>query len=90
MNDPLVNVWIITETEGAIISAHCSGCKAELAESCSHVACTSTSNAGYVHKQKVRTNIAIRTEIAVKLTYKVEREPSLKPYSGVFFLVYDS
>ena len=38
MNDPLVNVWIITESEGAIISAHCSGCKAGLAESCSHVA----------------------------------------------------
>ena len=42
MNDPLVNVWIITETEGAIISAHCSGCKAGLAESCSHVASTMT------------------------------------------------
>ena len=40
MNDPLVNVWIITETEGAIISAHCPGCKAGLAESCSHVAST--------------------------------------------------
>ena len=38
MNDPLVKVWIITETEGAIISAHCSGCKAGLAESCSHIA----------------------------------------------------
>ena len=38
MNDPLVNIWIITETEGEIISAHCSGCKAGLAESCSHVA----------------------------------------------------
>ena len=38
MNDPLVNVWIITETEGMILSAHCSGCKAGLAESCSHVA----------------------------------------------------
>ena len=38
MNDPLVNVWIITESEGAIISANCSGCKAGLAESCSHVA----------------------------------------------------
>ena len=40
MNVPLVNVWIITETEGAIISTHCSGCKAGLAESCSHVAST--------------------------------------------------
>ena len=38
MNDPLVHVWIITKTEGAIISAHCSGCKAGPAESCSHVA----------------------------------------------------
>ena len=38
MNDPLMNVWIITESEGAIISAHCSGCKAGLAKSCSHVA----------------------------------------------------
>ena len=40
MNDPLVNVWIIIESEGAINSAHCSGCKAGLAESCSHVAST--------------------------------------------------
>ena len=38
MNDPLVNVWIITETEGMTLSAHCSGCKAGLAKSCSHVA----------------------------------------------------
>ena len=38
MNDPLVNVWIITENDGAIISAHCSSCKAGLGESCSHVA----------------------------------------------------
>ena len=38
MNGPLVNVWIITETEGTILSAHCSGCKAGLAESCSHIA----------------------------------------------------
>ena len=37
MNDPLVNVWMITESEGAIISAQCSGCEAGLAESCSHV-----------------------------------------------------
>ena len=33
MNDPLVNVWIITESEAAIISAHCSGCKAGQGES---------------------------------------------------------
>lgn len=26
LNNPLVNIWIITETEGEIISAHCSGC----------------------------------------------------------------
>ena len=40
MNDPLVNVSIITETEGEIISAHCSGGKAGLVESCLHVAST--------------------------------------------------
>ena len=40
MNDPLVNVWILTETEGAITSAHCSRCKAGLAESCFNVATT--------------------------------------------------
>ena len=38
MNDPLVNIWIIAEKDGTIISAHCLGCKGELAESCSHVA----------------------------------------------------
>ena len=40
MNDPLINVSLITENEGEIISAHCSGCTAGLAESCSHVAST--------------------------------------------------
>ena len=38
MNDPLVNIWIIAEKDGTVISAHCLGCKAGLAESCSHVA----------------------------------------------------
>ena len=38
MNDPLVNIWMIVEKDGTIISAHCLGCKAGLAESCSHVA----------------------------------------------------
>ncbi|KAL9977252.1 hypothetical protein ACROYT_G014634 [Oculina patagonica] len=38
MNDPLV--WIIADTDGTIFSAHCLGCKAGLAESCSHVAST--------------------------------------------------
>ena len=38
MNDSLIPVWIITEKQGTIISAHCCGCKAGLGESCSHVA----------------------------------------------------
>ena len=38
MNDPLVNIWMIVEKDRAIISAHCLGYKAGLAESCSHVA----------------------------------------------------
>ena len=38
MNDPLVNIWLISETGGTILSAHCLGCKAGLAESCSHIA----------------------------------------------------
>ena len=38
MNDSLIPVWIITEKQGTIISAHCRGCKAGLGESCSHVA----------------------------------------------------
>ena len=37
MNDPLVELWIIAGTDGAILSAHCLGCKAGLAESCSHI-----------------------------------------------------
>jgi len=38
MNDPLISVWIVTESDGTIISAHCLGCKAGLAQTCSHVA----------------------------------------------------
>ena len=38
MNDALISIWIITEREGTILSAHCLGCKAGLAESCSHIA----------------------------------------------------
>ena len=38
MNDSLIPIWIITEQEGTILSAHCLGCKAGLAESCSHIA----------------------------------------------------
>ena len=39
MNDPLVNIWVITESDGTILGAHCLGCKAGLAESCSHINC---------------------------------------------------
>jgi len=38
MNDPLDNVWIIANTDGTVLFSHCLGCKAGLAESCSHVA----------------------------------------------------
>lgn len=38
MNDPLVEIWLIADKEGTILSSHCLGCKAGLAESCSHVA----------------------------------------------------
>ncbi|KAL9977034.1 hypothetical protein ACROYT_G014396 [Oculina patagonica] len=38
MNDPLINVWIIADTDGTIPSAHCFGCRAGLTESSSHVA----------------------------------------------------
>jgi len=37
MNDPLVNIWVISESDGTILSAHCLGCKVGLAESCSHI-----------------------------------------------------
>ena len=37
MNDPLVNIWVISENDGTILSAHCLGYKAGLAESCSHI-----------------------------------------------------
>lgn len=32
MNDSLIPIWIITEREGTVLSAHCLGCKAGLAE----------------------------------------------------------
>ncbi|EDO48872.1 predicted protein [Nematostella vectensis] len=38
MNDPLVDIWLIKGKDGRIFSAHCLGCKAGLAESCSHIA----------------------------------------------------
>lgn len=37
MNDPPVPIWIISNLEGTILSAHCIGCKAGLAECCSHI-----------------------------------------------------
>ena len=39
MNDPLVQLWIITNEEGTVMSAHCKGCMAGLGECCSHIAC---------------------------------------------------
>lgn len=47
MNDPLVNIWVITESDGTILAAHCLGSKAGLAESCSHIASVDT------HKWKI-------------------------------------
>ena len=38
MNDSLISCWVITERQGTILFAHCLGCKAGLAESCSHIA----------------------------------------------------
>ena len=38
MNDSLIPICIITETEGTILSPHCRGCKAGLAQSCLHIA----------------------------------------------------
>ena len=37
IRDPLVNIWIITEKDGTIISAHYLDYKAGLSETCSHV-----------------------------------------------------
>ena len=38
MNDPLLPIWTISSTEGTVLLVHCTGCKAGLAETCSHVA----------------------------------------------------
>ena len=38
MNDPYVQLWIITTKEGTVVSAHCAGCMAGLGECCSHIA----------------------------------------------------
>ena len=38
MNSLLIRIWIITESDGTIISAHCLDCKAGLCETCYHVA----------------------------------------------------
>ena len=38
INDSLISCWVITERQGTILFAHCLGCKAGLAESCSHIA----------------------------------------------------
>lgn len=37
MNDPCVPLWIITEKDGTVISAHCLGCMAGQGECCSHI-----------------------------------------------------
>ena len=37
VNNSLISRWVITEREGTIFFAHCLGCKAGLAESCSHI-----------------------------------------------------
>ena len=39
MNDPLVQLWIITNEEATVMSTHCKGCMAGLGECCSHIAC---------------------------------------------------
>ena len=33
-----MDIWVICENDGTILSTHCLGCKAGLAESCSHIA----------------------------------------------------
>ena len=38
INDHVVIIWVISENDETILSAHCCGCKAGLAESCSHIA----------------------------------------------------
>ena len=38
MNEPPVQLWIITTKDGTVLSAHCRGCMAGLGESCSHIA----------------------------------------------------
>ena len=38
MNDPLILIWVIAVKDGTVNSSHCLGCKAGMAESCSHVA----------------------------------------------------
>ena len=37
MKDPLIQIWIITNKDGTIFSAHCAGCMAGLDECCSHI-----------------------------------------------------
>ena len=37
MNDPLVQLWIITNEEATIMSAHCTRCMTGLGECCSHI-----------------------------------------------------
>ena len=38
INDPSVPLWILTEKDGTIICAHCTGCMAGLGECCLHIA----------------------------------------------------
>ena len=38
MNDSFIPIWIVTVREGTILSAHCLGCRAGLAESCLYIA----------------------------------------------------
>ena len=38
MNEPPVQLWIITTKDGTVLSAYCRGCMAGLGECCSHIA----------------------------------------------------
>ena len=38
MSDALIQIWVITAKDGAINCVHCLGCKAGLAQPCSHIA----------------------------------------------------
>ena len=75
MNDSLIQICIITKTEGTILSAHCRGCKAGLAESCSHIA-----SVVFYLEARTKTALSLIPEYANSYVVKSHTIPTISDH----------